>query len=183
MADWGGMVRGCAPGRRGHGAAALRLLGGALLVVSALASAQARDRAAARLVTESEAAASAKAFAAHPEGPAVAENRLNYAGANPLAPTIEVVEPRVDGATNPPFNVRVVAHPREGLAIDRNSIRIRYGFFRIDVTQRMLALGHWRGNEFVVNHASAPAGTHWFYVTLADTDHREANVAIKVVVK
>lgn len=183
MGNWGKVLADRAHRRCGFGNAVFSLLGGAIFAVATAAAAHVSDRAATSLVSDSEAAASAKAFAEHPEGPVLAEKHLQFSSGNPLAPTIEVVEPRVDAATNPPFNVRVVAHPHEGLAIDRNSIRIRYGFFRIDVTKRMLALGHWRGNEFIVNHASAPAGTHWFYVTLADTDHREANVAVKVVVK
>ncbi|WP_421849621.1 hypothetical protein [Novosphingobium sp.] len=155
---------------------------GTLLALTGPAFAEQMGGAAGSLVSDAEATASAKAFAAHPGGPA-AEKGLNLGKSNPMAPTIEVLEPHVDAATNPPFDVRVVAHPHDGLAIDHNSIRVRYGFFRIDVTQRMLALGHWQGNEFIVNHANAPAGTHWFYVSLADTARQEANVAVKVVVK
>lgn len=183
MKNSGKARAGRAQGRHALGKMGFSLLGGALLAVTAAASARPSDRMGTSVVSPREAAASARAFRAHPEGPVLAEDRLNYSAANPLAPTIEVVEPHVDTATNPPFNVRVVARAHEGLAIDHNSIRIRYGFFRIDVTKRMLALGHWQGNEFIVNHANAPAGTHWFYVTIADTDHREANVAVKVVVK
>jgi len=155
---------------------------GALLALAGPAFAGEQGLQATSLVSDAEAQASAKAFAVHPGGPA-AEKGLTLGKSNPTAPTIEVLEPQMDSATNPPFDVRVVAHPHEGLAIDHSSIRVRYGFFRIDVTQRMLALGHWQGNEFIVNHANAPAGTHWFYVTLADTARQEANVAVKVVVK
>lgn len=158
------------------------LAAAALLAMAGPANAQGQGLPAGSLVSDAEAVASAKAFAAHPGGSAM-EKGLNLGKSNPMAPTIEVLEPHVDAATNPPFDVRVVAHPHEGLAIDHNSIRVRYGFFRIDVTQRMLALGHWQGNEFIVNHANAPAGTHWFYVSLADTARQEANVAVKVVVK
>ena len=155
---------------------------GALLALTRPAYAGEQGLQSASLVSDAEAQASAKAFLAHPGGPAT-EKGLAFGKSNPSAPTIEVLEPHTDLATAPPFDVRVVAHPHEGLAIDHSSIRVRYGFFRIDVTQRMLALGHWQGNEFIVNHANAPAGTHWFYVTLADTARQEANVAVKVVVK
>ena len=47
----------------------------------------------------------------------------------------------------------------------------------------MLALGRWEGNEFIVHQAQAPAGTHWFYVTLADTAHHQATVSLRVVIQ
>ena len=136
------------------------------------------------LITAEEAMTSARAFAEHPEGPPlVVDKAMDLNRANALAPRIEVLEPRLGAITTPPFDVRVIAHPREGLAIDRSSIRVRYGFFRIDVTQRMLSLGRWEGNEFIVSRAQAPAGTHWFYVTVADSAHQAANVDVKVVIR
>ena len=105
-----------------------------------------------------------------------------YTGDNAQAPTIDVLTPKAGLPAKPPFDVRVAARPPEGLGIDRTSIRIRYGFFKIDITKRMLALGRWEGNEFIVHQAKAPAGTHWFYVTLADTAHHQATVSLRVVI-
>lgn len=139
---------------------------------------------AASLVSPDEASASAKAYALHPEGPELStEKALTLGGQSDLAPKIEVLEPKLGASTTPPFDVRVVARPRDGQTIDRSSIRIRYGFFRIDITQRMLSLGRWQGNEFIVSRAKAPTGTHWFHVTLADTARQTASVSVKVVVK
>lgn len=135
------------------------------------------------LVTDAEAAASAEAFAAHPDVQDLSAARHGYLGNTGLAPVLDVLAPKAGLPAKPPFDVRVVARPPEGLAIDRSSIRIRYGFFKIDITQRMLALGHWEGNEFVVHQAKAPAGTHWFYVTLADTAHHQATVSLRVVIQ
>lgn len=134
------------------------------------------------LVTDDEAAASAKAFAEQPEGPPDIAAKAFLPGST-TGPALEVLTPKLDTPTTPPFDVRVVAHPREGLSIDRASIRVRYGFFRIDVTQRMLALGRWQGNEFIVSQAKAPKGTHWFYVSLTDSAKQVSTVAVKVVVK
>lgn len=137
----------------------------------------------ASLVSEAEAVASAKAFAEHPEGPEVANGKHLYMSANPDAPELDVLMPKVGLPARPPFDVRVAVRPRDGLAVDRSSIRIRYGFFRIDITKRMLALGRWEGNEFIVRQAKAPAGIHWFYVTVADTAHHAASVSLQVVVQ
>lgn len=134
------------------------------------------------LVTNAEATASAKAFAAHPEAQDLAAGVHNYLGDKAQAPTIDVLTPKAGLPAKPPFDVRVVARPPEGLGIDRSSIRIRYGFFKIDITKRMLALGRWEGNEFVIHQAKAPAGTHLFYVTLADTAHHQATVSLRVVI-
>lgn len=143
------------------------------------------------LVTDDEAAASAQAFAAHPEALAeplgeavdVPAARHNYLGDKAPVPVIDVLTPKAGLPAKPPFDVRVVARPPEGLGIDRSSIRIRYGFFKVDITKRMLALGRWEGNEFIVRQAQAPAGTHWFYVTLADTARHQATVSLRVVIQ
>lgn len=153
----------------------------ALLGVGAPLSARTGDGGAS-LVSAEEAAASAKAFADQPEGPPALAAKAFLPG-SATGPAIEVLAPKLDMPTSPPFDVRVVAHPRDGLSIDRASIRVRYGFFRIDVTQRMLALGHWEGNEFIVSRAQAPKGTHWFYVSLTDSAKQMNTVAVKVVVK
>ena len=135
------------------------------------------------MVSDAVAAASAAAFAAHPEGPDLpADKALVLSGDNALAPTIEVLQPKIDMPAHPPFDVRVVAHPHEGAEIDRASIRIRYGFFRLDITRLMLTMGHWQGDEFVISHLSAPAGTHWFYINIADTAHHAGTAAVKMVV-
>lgn len=135
------------------------------------------------LVTDDEAAASAKAFAAHPEAQDLPAARHNYLGDKAPAPVIDVLTPKAGLPAKPPFDVRVVARPPEGLGIDRSSIRIRYGFFKVDITKRMLALGRWEGNEFIVRQAQAPVGTHWFYVTLADTAQHQATVSLRVVIQ
>lgn len=173
-------LRAAAAHSAARGAAAL--LGAALLGLGTMLHAGVGARPAS-LVTAREAAASAKAFAAHPEAEAAASARHGYLGDNGPAPILDVLTPKAGLPAKPPFDVRVVARPPEGLGIDRSSIRIRYGFFKIDITKRMLALGRWEGNEFVVHQANAPAGTHWFYVTLADTAHHQATVSLKVIVE
>jgi hypothetical protein len=165
-------------------AAATRLAawgGAALLGLAAVLPAGASARTA-NLVTPAEAAASAKAFAAHPEAQDLSAAAHSYLGDTAQAPTIDVLTPKAGLPAKPPFDVRVVARPPEGLGIDRSSIRIRYGFFKIDITKRMLALGRWEGNEFIVHQAKAPAGTHLFYVTVADTAHHQATVSLRVVI-
>ena len=167
-------------------AAAARIAAGTLATICGAALLVSGTPAIARtvsLVTDEEAAASAKAFAANPDVQDMSAARHDYLGNTAPAPILDVLTPKAGLPAKPPFDVRVVARPPEGLGIDRASIRIRYGFFKIDITQRMLAMGRWEGNEFVVRQAKAPAGTLWFYVTLADTAHHQATVSLRVVIQ
>ncbi len=149
----------------------------------AMAAPAAAQDAAAMLITPQEAAVSAAAFAAEPNGPPVVTKQFLAAGPDPLAPELEVLKPHTESPIVPPFDVAVMAHPQGSAAIKRDSLRIKYGFFKFDVTDRMMKLGRWDGNMFLIQHSDAPAGTHLFYVSLADTAGHVAATTVKVVVK
>jgi len=101
---------------------------------------------------------------------------------DPFAPAIQVLIPRIDAPTKPPFNVRVEVKPVGNLGVDYKSLKIRYGWMGLDVTARMLQYGKWQGNAFIVSGAVAPAGTHNFKVSIADTAGHRAEADMKVVV-
>jgi len=99
-----------------------------------------------------------------------------------FTPIIQVLIPRIDAPTKPPFNVRVEVKPFGNFGVDYKSLKIRYGWMGLDVTARMLQYGKWQGNAFIVSGAVAPAGTHNFKVSIADTAGHRAEADMKVVV-
>ena len=99
-----------------------------------------------------------------------------------MAPQIVVITPKIDNPTHPPLDVRVEAHTRANLGVNRASLKVRYGFFKVDVTDRLLKYGSWQGNAFVVSGADVPAGNHVFYVSISDTSGHEGQATMKVTV-
>lgn len=129
------------------------------------------------LISPDEAAASDGALAAH-GGKAPFEAKAF----DPMAPQIIVITPKIDHPTHPPLDVRVEAHTQASLGVNRSSLKVRYGFFKVDVTERLLKYGQWQGNAFVVSGADVPPGNHVFFVSIADTAGHEGVAAMKVIV-
>jgi hypothetical protein len=154
----------------------------AALAGTALAGGAAIDPATAQnaafaLVSPDEASASSGALMAH-GGAGMIEPKAF----DPMAPQIVVISPKIDHPTHPPLDVRVEAHTRANLAVNRASLKVRYGFFRVDVTDRLVKYGQWQGNAFVVTGADVPAGDHMFYVSIADSSGHEGQATMKVTV-
>jgi hypothetical protein len=126
------------------------------------------------LVTPAEASASAAAHAT--DAPAIKS-------LNPFAPRIDVVQPVMARPLANPFDVVVRFTPQGDAALDPKSLKIRYGFFRVDVTARLLGAARWQGNEISASGAEAPKGTHHFYVQIADSRNRVAETDMIVVVR
>ena len=129
------------------------------------------------LVSPGEASASDGALAEH--GGMVPGEPKAF---DPMAPQIVVITPKIDNPTHPPLDVRVEAHTRANLGVNRASLKVRYGFFKVDVTDRLLKYGSWQGNAFVVSGADVPAGNHVFYVSISDTSGHEGQATMKVTV-
>ena len=129
------------------------------------------------LVSPGAASASDSALAEH-GGTPPAETK----GFDPMAPKIVVITPKIDNPTHPPLDVRVEAHTMANLSVNRASLKVRYGFFKVDVTERLLKYGSWQGNAFIVSGADVPAGNHVFYVSIADAAGHEGQATMKVTV-
>ena len=151
------------------------MLGALAGVVLSSAPAMAADKGLV-LVSPDEAKAETKAEASGMAPPAAAK------AFDPFAPSIQVLVPRIDQPTKPPFNVRVEVIPKGNWGVNRQSLKIRYGWIGLDVTARMLQYGQWQGNAFIVSGAAAPAGTHNFKVSIADSAGHRAEADMKVVV-
>jgi hypothetical protein len=152
-------------------------LAGGVLVAAVLAHQASAQNAAFSLISPDEASASDGALAAH-------GGKLPFEAKafDPMAPQIVVITPKIDHPTHPPLDVRVEAHTQASLGVNRASLKVRYGFFKVDVTERLLKYGQWQGNAFIVSGADVPPGNHVFYVSIADSAGHEGQATMKVVV-
>lgn len=100
-----------------------------------------------------------------------------------LAPRIEVVQPTMALPLINPFNVVVRFITQSDAQLDTKSLKVKYGFFRIDVTERMMAAAIWKGNEVTSNGAAAPKGKHRFYVQIADSKQRLRESEMVIIVR
>ena len=86
------------------------------------------------------------------------------------APRIEVLRPDIGagGLLSSPIPVEVRFHAGPGAKIVRESFRAFYGFFRLDVTERLLAHAEVTAQGIRVEDAQMPAGSHRLVLRIED---------------
>lgn len=87
--------------------------------------------------------------------------------AGPGAPQILIRSPA--GPVRAPFSIQVEFAPAEGARIDLPTLRVRYGYAGIDVTNRIREFAQMGPLGFTVLVEAIPAGRHDFEVSIADT--------------
>ena len=98
----------------------------------------------------------------------VAVARLRAAG----APRIDVVAPDLDAPVAAPVSFRIRFVADSPATIDPASLKVYYGAFRIDITERLLKQAQIVGDTLELADAKIPAGTHRLLVKVKDTlDH------------
>ncbi len=89
--------------------------------------------------------------------------------APPGPPVIELVRP--DLKLNPfasPIDLRIRFQPADGRKIDIESLKILYGFFALDITDRVLKHGEISPEGVAAPGAELPAGSHSITVQISD---------------
>jgi hypothetical protein len=91
----------------------------------------------------------------------------------PGSPTIEVDQPDVSKPIKVPVDVRVRFLPQDGATVDPNSFRAKYGWLRIDITERILAHAKIDASGLVTNGAELPSGNYSVTLQISDDNlHR-----------
>lgn len=146
----------------------------ALLACAALlAAAPSRTGVALQLVTVEEMRASASA----PSPP------LTRSLPSPDAPRIIVERPTPGVPVFSPTPIRLRFEARRGAAVRPETLRVRYGSLRLDVTERILAVYRPRADGLDVAEAALPAGQHRFLLSITDTAGRTGEQRIDVEVR
>jgi hypothetical protein len=101
------------------------------------------------------------------------------------APTITVVKPDGSGPLQPPVDIDVRFQAAAGATVSLPSLKIRYGFLGIDVTQRILAAPGVQvsAGGLRANGAQLPSGSHKLVIEIADNYGRTGRQTLEFTVR
>jgi hypothetical protein len=101
----------------------------------------------------------------------------------PGAPQIELLTPDTSKAISAPTNIelRFVGNPPSEPKPD--TFRILYGAFRIDITQRLLAVAKVTKDGIKVRDAMLPKGRHQLALTISDSMGRQSQQLVAFTVE
>ena len=96
-------------------------------------------------------------------------------------PGIKLASPEADTPVAAPFDFQVSFEPRGDAKIDPSSVKVVYMKSPfVDLTPRLKSAISTNGIDFV--KADVPPGTHTIRVTVKDTEGRETNSVLNLVV-
>ena len=84
------------------------------------------------------------------------------------APVITVKQPDVSHPLHNPMTFDIQFSAAHGATINRSTLRVRYGWLGIDVTQRLLGHATWTASGLFAADADVPTGNHRIRVSIAD---------------
>ena len=100
-----------------------------------------------------------------------------------VGPTITVVKPSSVGTLKSPVDIVVDFIPLDNSPIDFSTLHVTYGWFGLDVTERLLQNAKRDKNRISATGAQLPEGSHKFHVSITDAQGRSTESDIAVVVK
>jgi hypothetical protein len=96
-------------------------------------------------------------------------------------PAVKLLSPEADTPVQSPFDFRVSLEARGGEKIDPNSVKVVYMKSPfVDLTPRLKSSITASGIQF--SKAEVPPGTHTIRITAKDTEGRETNSVVTIVV-
>ncbi len=101
----------------------------------------------------------------------------------PGAPQIEWGAPDVAKTIKPPISIRVHFVPTAPAAINPESLRILYGAFRINITDRVKRAARLTADSISAEGATLPSGTHHLFIDISDSDGRSAEKEVSFTVE
>ena len=101
------------------------------------------------------------------------------------APTITVVRPDSSAAIQPPVDIDVRFKPAAGATVNVASLKIMYGFLKLDITQRILKAPGVQVSAagLTAKGASLPSGSHKLLIEVTDNLGRAGRQLLEFTVK
>lgn len=99
------------------------------------------------------------------------------------APRINLLAPSLASAVASPTRIHLRFEPVAPAAIRPDSLRVRYGSFRLDITGRITAASRVTADGIDVAEAQLPKGAHRLFVEIQDTLGRTAERQLQFVVE
>lgn len=106
-------------------------------------------------------------------------------GADFNAPTITVVKPDHSAPVKPPVDIDVAFKPSQGSTVNVSSLKILYGFLRLDITDRILKAPGVAvsATGLKASGAQLPSGSHKLLIEIADNLGRVGRQPVEFVVQ
>lgn len=98
-------------------------------------------------------------------------------------PSIEVLAPSAAATLNSPFEIRLRFEPAPDAQIVPATLRIRYGMFGLDITDRVLKKARLSASGLEVEEAHIPSGSHYLKLSIRDDHDREGEREFRFVVE
>jgi len=101
------------------------------------------------------------------------------------APTITVVKPDRSAPIEPPVDIDVRFQAAQGASVNAASLKISYGFLRLDITQRILKAPGVRVSPSGLQAGGArlPSGSHKLLIEVADNVGRTGRQPLEFTVR
>jgi hypothetical protein len=101
------------------------------------------------------------------------------------APAITVVKPDRSAPIQPPVDIEVRFTPAAGATVNIASLKIMYGFLKLDITHRILDAPGVQVSAAGLKASGArlPSGSHKLVIEVADSLGRTARQALEFTVK
>ena len=129
-----------------------------------------------RLITDDEVEAERR-FEAQPENaPGMATRSLDAPNVNPASPvSIIVISPQPGNPTiASPVRIELAFATAADAHILPDSLRVRYGLLKIDITQRIRPYAKVTQRGILAEHAAIPPGNHRLFLQISDSAGRTA---------
>ena len=106
-------------------------------------------------------------------------------GADFNAPTITVVKPDHSAPIKPPVDIDVEFKPSQGSTVNVSSLKILYGFLKLDITDRILKAPGVQVSAagLQANGAQLPSGSHKLLIEIADNLGRVGRQPVEFTVQ
>jgi len=106
-------------------------------------------------------------------------------GADFNAPTITVVKPDHSAPIKPPVDIDVEFKPSQGSTVNVSSLKILYGFLKLDITDRILKAPGVQVSAagLQANGAKLPSGSHKLLIEIADNLGRVGRQPVEFTVQ
>jgi hypothetical protein len=100
---------------------------------------------------------------------------------DPKAPKIEVKQP-VGTQLKTPVTIRILFHPQSNATIDLSTFKVTYGFWAIDITDRIKEHAQLSPSGLSADDVLLPSGHHKVTLHIADSDGHVATSTLDFTV-
>jgi hypothetical protein len=100
----------------------------------------------------------------------------------PNCPKISLLKPG-SKFVKAPFDIVVSFAANDGAKIDPSSFKVMYGFFKMDITNRVAQQALVSAEGVVISHANIPSGKHHLLLSVTDSMNRTGEAEIQIEVE